>query len=262
MRGFLVLLLVSFSRGSSIDRHRRELLGNLNALESSLDGYLPPAPPTPKPCQPSTIYNTKVQYSTVVIPSTVYNTNVQYVTQTDVRTNPVYTTIFSEIIRTQVVPSVQYKTVIITQTKENYRTQVITLPPQVYYVTKTQQDVRTQVQYQTVYTTRIQQVPTTIVRNVVSTLVVPQQVVSTIYKTQYVTRTQQLPGQTRTIYNTQYSTIYSTVVIPAQDVVKTTEVVRTNVVVQTITQPGQTQVIYSTVVVPVTTTIYTEVVIP
>jgi len=251
MKVVFLSLLVGLSLGASLDRSKRQVFGN--GL-----GYLPP-PPTPT-CQASTVYRTQTQYSTLVVPSTVVNRDVQYVTQTSVSVQQVYTTIYSEIFRTQQIPSVVYNTQIVTSTRDNVRTQVVTLPPQVNYVTSTRQDVRTDVQYQTQYVTRTQQVPTTVTRNVVSTQVVPQQVVSTVYRTQTVTRTQQLPGQTRTIPSTQYSTVYSTQVIPGQDVVRTSEVVRTNVVTQTVNQPGQTRVITSTQVVPVTTTIYSEVV--
>nr|XP_027206837.1 uncharacterized protein LOC113800288 [Penaeus vannamei] len=237
MRTLLLSLLVGCAFGASVERPRRQVFGARINLESS---YLPPKEEAD--CKPSVVYRTQVQYSTVVVPSTVYKTNVQYITQTSVRTQQVLTTLYSQIVRTQQVPSVRYQTITVTRTQENLRTQVVTLPPQVNYVTRTQQSVRTQVQYQTRYETRIQQVPTTIVRNVVSTQVVPQ-VVSTVYRTQTVIRTQQLPDQTRIVPTTQYSTRYSTVVIPAQNVVRTTQLVRTNVVTQTITQPGQTRVI-------------------
>jgi len=251
MKVVFLSLLVGLSLGASLDRSKRQVFGN--GL-----GYLPP-PPTPT-CQPSTVYRTQTQYSTLVVPSTVVNRDVQYVTQTSVSVQQVYTTIYSEVFRTQQIPSVVYDTRIVTRTQDNVRTQAVTLPPQVNYVTSTRQSVRTDVQYQTQYVTRTQQVPTTVTRNVVSTQVVPQQVISTVYRTQTVTRTQQLPGQTRTVPSTQYSTIYSTQIIPAQDVVRTSEVVRTNVVTRTVNQPGQTRVITSTQVVPVTTTIYSEVV--
>ncbi|ROT69554.1 hypothetical protein C7M84_012248 [Penaeus vannamei] len=254
MRTLLLSLLVGCAFGASVERPRRQVFGARINLESS---YLPPKEEAD--CKPSVVYRTQVQYSTVVVPSTVYKTNVQYITQTSVRTQQVLTTLYSQIVRTQQVPSVRYQTITVTRTQENLRTQVVTLPPQVNYVTRTQQSVRTQVQYQTRYETRIQQVPTTIVRNVVSTMV-PKQVVSTVYRTQTVIRTQQLPDQTRIVPTTQYSTRYSTVVIPAQNVVRTTQLVRTNVVTQTITQPGQTRVITSTQLVPVTTTVISQVV--
>merc|ERR1712212_939267 len=166
MRALLFALLVGCALGASVERPRRQLFGNAIDLESSLS-YLPPKEEAN--CQPSVIYRTSVQYSTVVVPTTVYNRDVQYLTQTSVRTQQVFTTLYSEVARTQ-------------------------------------QSVRTQANTQTRYETRTRQVPTTVTRNVVSTVVVPQQVVSTVYRTNVITRIQQLPGQTRVIPSTQYST--------------------------------------------------------
>merc|ERR1712212_1304884 len=197
----VLMLLVGSSQGTSLERPERALLGG-NAIDLQPAGLYG----APDACRPSTVYSTRVQYSTVVIPSTVYNNDVRYLTQTSVRTQQVFTTLYSEVVRPQVVQSVVFQTRVVIQTQDNVQTRVVTLPPQVSYVQRTQEVVRTQVQYQTRYVTRTQQVPTTIVRNVASTVVVPQQVVSTVYRTQVVTRTQQLPGQTRVIPSTPYST--------------------------------------------------------
>lgn len=256
MKVLLALALLGCALAVSADRNRRQSYGNGINLQPSGGGYLPP--PVNQPCYPSTVYRTQMQYSTQIIPSTVYNNDVQYQTRTSFRTQQVFTTIYSEIVRTQVVPQIQYQTITVTRTQENTRTQVINLPPQINYITRTQQVIRTQVQFQTRFVTRTQRVPTTITRNVVSTQVVNQQVISTIFQTQTVTRTQQLPGQTRTIQSTRFSTIYSTMIQRGQDVVRTQYVTRTNYRTQVITQPGQTQVIFSTQIVPFTTTLFSQ----
>merc|ERR1712212_237722 len=205
----VLMLLVGSSQGTSLERPERALLGG-NAIDLQPAGLYG----APDACRPSTVYSTRVQYSTVVIPSTVYNNDVRYLTQTSVRTQQVFTTLYSEVVRPQVVQSVVYQTRLVTQTQDNVQTRVVTLPPQVSYV----------------------------------------------QRTQVVTRTQQLPGQTRVIPSTQYSTVYSTVFQPGQDVVRTSQVVRTNYVTQTVQQPGQTRYVTSTQVVPVTTTIFSQVV--
>ncbi|XP_064078159.1 LOW QUALITY PROTEIN: mucin-3A-like [Macrobrachium nipponense] len=255
MKLLIVFALLEITLGASVDRLPRDLSQNSLSLQPSGLGYLPP-----DSCVPSTVYRTQTQYSTVVIPSTVYRTDVQYVTQTEFRTQPVYTTIFSEIVRTQVVPEIQYRTVTVTSTRDNVQTRVITLlPPEVKLCGETRQDVRTEVQYSTQFIIKTQQIPTTITRNVVSTHVVPQQVISTVYQhDRTVTRQQQIPGTTRTIESTQYSTVYSTLVLPGSDITQTQYVTITNYQTQTITQPGQTQYITSTQVIPVTTTIFSE----
>lgn len=254
----LLLLLVGWSQASSLERPDRDVLGyNTNLQPSS--GYLPP--PQAPACQPSVVYRTQVQYSTLVVPSTVYNNQVQYLTKSSYRTQQVYTTVYSEVVRTEYVPQIRYQTQFVTQTQENIRTQVVNLPPMVNYVTQTKQAVRTQVSYETKYESKVQYLPSTVIRNVVSTLVIPQEVVETIYQTLFVTRTQHLPGQTHTVQNVRYSTVYSTVVQPGRNVYITETVVRTNVFTQTIRQSDQTQFVTSTQVVPVTSTIYSQVIL-
>merc|ERR1711931_366700 len=107
MRTLVLSLLVGCALGASVERPRRQLFNNAIDLQSSLS-YLPPKPEAD--CQPSVIYRTQVQYSTLVVPTTVYNRDVQYLTQTAFRTQQVFTTVYSEVVRTQRVPSVVYET--------------------------------------------------------------------------------------------------------------------------------------------------------
>ena len=131
MRALLITLLVGYACGAKLeDRPRRQLnFGFGNRLESSLGGgYLPPDKTPQADCRPSTVYVPTTRVSNVVVPTTVYNRDVQYVTQTRYSTRVVPTTIVSNVIRTQVVPSIVYQTRYVTNTQYRTQTQVVTLP--------------------------------------------------------------------------------------------------------------------------------------
>merc|ERR1712106_85721 len=196
---------------------RRQLFdfGKIPNLKASFDtdelnSYLPPVnePPTDDSCPQSTVVRTQTRYSTVVVPSTVYNRNVQTVYRTSISNQVVPTTIVSQVVRTQFVPQIQYSTRVVTRTQENVRTRYITVTPSVNNVLRTTTVFRTDVRYETRYSTRVRQVPTTVYRQVTTTQLVQRNVVSTVFRTNIITSTRQLPGVTRTVDRTQYSTVY------------------------------------------------------
>jgi len=266
MRVVILTLLLGCALGATVERPRRQLFGGFGkppTIRASFDtpelnSYLPPVrdPPTAGDCPQSVVIRTQTRYSTVTVPSTVYNRNVQTVYRTSISNVLVPTTIVSQVVRTQVVPQVQYSTRVVTRTQENVRTRYITVSPVVNNVLRTSTVFRTDVRYETRYSTRIQQVPTTIFRQVTTTQLVQRNVVSTVFRTNVITSTRQLPGVTRTVDRTQYTTVYSTVQIPADNVVRTQTVVSTNYQERTITVPGTTRVVTSTAVQQVYTTIY------
>jgi len=264
MRVGILTLLLGCALGATVDRPRRQLFdfgkpSNIQAsFNSPSNGYLLPDVDkiADEDCPRSTVVRTETRYSTVVVPSTVYNRNVQTVFRTSVSNLVIPTTIVDQVVRTQIVPQVVTRTVVVTRTQENVRTNYITLPAQVNTVYRTTTALRTDTRFETRYTTRVQQVPTTVIRQVTTTQVVPQNVVSTVYRTNVITRTRQIPGVTRTVDRTQYSTVYSTVQLPAQNVVRTQTVVSTNFQERTITAPGVTQTVTSTVLQRVFTTLY------
>jgi len=264
MRVGILTLLLGCALGATVDRPRRQLFdfGRTTNIQASFNspstGYLTPDIDNSgaEDCPRSTVVRTETRYSTVVVPSTVYNNRVQTIYRTSISNLVVPTTIVEQVVRTQVVPQVRYSTRVVTRTQENVRTNYVTLPAQVNTVYLTSTALRTDTRYETRYTTRVQQVPTTVFRQVTTTQVVPRNVVSTITRTNVVTQTRQIPGVTRTVDRTQYTTVTSTVQVPAQNVVRTQTVVSTNFRERTITAPGVTQVVTSTVLQRVFTTLY------
>jgi len=269
MKVLLLSLLVSCALSAKLGHHEHhhdhedhENQGRqLFDIQSSLDfesarSYLPPKEDK-KPegnCPPSVVYRSEIRYSTVVVPSTVYKQDVQTVYKTAFKNQVVPSTILKQVVRTQIVPQVKYVTQVVTQVMENLRTNFVTLPAQYSTVYKTQTAVSTALRYETQVTTRIEKVPTTVFRQVTTTQIVPRQVVSTLFRTNTITRSQQLPAVTRVVETTQYNTKYSTVVIPAQTVLRTVSVVNTNYVQRTVTVPGAVRVVTSTALLPVYST--------
>lgn len=258
----LVLALASSGFSATLTQRQFRHFGAAPQLQGSINnGYLPP--PTSGPggnCQQSTVFQTQTQFSTQIVTSTVFNNGGgQVITQTVYSTQIVPTTIFSNIQSTIVVNSGQVQTQFITITITNTRTQFITQPGGITFVTSTQFVDRPQIDFQTRFITRTIQVPSTQFTNVVSTVVIPQQIVSTIFNSQFVTRTMVIPGQTRTVVSTLFSTIFSTVSIPGQTIFQTRTVFSTNFVPQTITQPGATRTVVSTVIQPIFTTVFSTI---
>lgn len=252
MRALLFSLLVGCVLAESSEYDEPLLgFGNRIELQPSHGGY--PSPTGP-PCQPLVVYRTQVKYSTVVIPSNVYEYDVLYKTRTSLRNHRVFSTLFSEIIDTQIVPRLLYRTVVETHTQDNLQTQLISLPGRVNYVTQTSHTVQTQTQYRTRFVTRTRQVHSTFTSQIGSTHTVTQQIFRTLYQTRTQTRTSELPGNTRTVQSTRLSTVLSTVFVPGRTETRTQFVTSTNYITRTISQPGHTQIITSTRIIPVTTT--------
>jgi len=165
-----------------------------------------------------------------------------------------------QVVSTAVVPQVKYETRVVTLTKENVRTNFVTLPAQYNTVYLTQTAVSTALRYETQVATSVKQVPTIVYKQVTSTQVVVRQVASTVFRTNTITRSYQLPAVTNIVNKVQYNTRYSTVVIPAETVLRTQQVVNTNYVERTVTLPGAIRVVTSTAVLPVYTTLYSTLV--
>jgi len=238
------------------NEHQERNLIDLQSSFNSAQSYLPPVKEPESNCPPSVVYRSQTRYSTVVVPSIVYKKDVQTVYKTATQNQIIPTTIVRQVVRTQVVPQVKYVTRVVTQTLENIRTNFVTLPAQYSTVFLTNTVASTALTYKTQVTTRIQQVPTTFFRQVTTTQIVPRQVVSTVFRTNIITRSQQLPAVTRAVYTTKYNTKYSTVIIPAQTVRLTEIVTNTNYVQRTVTLPGATRVVTSTAILPVYSTLY------
>merc|ERR1719173_54769 len=231
MKLLLLSLIVGCTLGAKLGQlhhdhhedheHNEHQVRNLVDLQSSFNAaqsYLPPVKIPEGNCPPSVVYRSETRYSTVVVPSIVYKKEYQTVYKTATQNQIVPTTIVRQVVRTQVVPQVKYVTRVVTQTMENVRTNFVTLPAQYSTVFLTNTVASTALTYKTQVTTRIQQVPTTLFRQVTTTQIVPREVVSTVFRTNTVTRSQQLPAVTRAVYTTKYNTKYSTVIIPAQTV--------------------------------------------
>ncbi|XP_018012145.1 uncharacterized protein LOC108669347 isoform X2 [Hyalella azteca] len=258
----LWLALASPCFSASLTQRQFRQFGGVPQLQGSINnGYLPPRPTSgPGTCQQSTAFVTSTQYSNQVVTSTIYsNGGGQIITQTVFSTQFIPTTFFSNLISTIVVNSGQIQTQFITITITNTRTQFVTQPGGISFVTSTQFVDVPQIDLQTRFITRTVQIPSTGVTTVFSTTVIPQQVVSTIFNSQFVTRTMIIPGQTRTVVSTLFSTIFSTVSIPGQTIFQTQTIFSTNFIPQTITLPGATRTVVSTVIQPVFTTIFSTV---
>jgi len=255
----VLCLLVGCALSAKLGNQGRQLFDLQSSFNfDSARSYLPPKEDN-KPegnCPPSVIFRTQTRYSTVVVPSTVYNRNVQTVYRTSIKNQVVPTTIVRQVVRTQVVPQVKYETRVVTRTQENIRTNFVTLPAQYNTVYLTETAISTALRYETQVTTRVQQVPTTVYRQVTTTQVVPKNVISTVFRTNTITRSQQLPAKTRVVQRTQYSTRYSTVQVPAQTIFRTQTIVNTNYVERTVTLPGATRVVTSTALQRTYTTLY------
>jgi len=253
----LLTLLVGCALGAKLGHQGRQLF-DLQSSFNSARSYLPPKEDNKveENCPPSVIFRTQTKYSTVVVPSIVYKYDVQTLYKTSIQNKVVPTTLFRQVVRTQVVPQVKYETRVVTSIMENVRTNYVTLPANYNTVYLTETAVSTALTYKTQVVTRIQQVPSTVYRQVTTTQVVPREVVSTVFRTNTITRSHQLPAETRVVDQTQYNTKYSTVLIPAVTVLRTETVVSTNYVERTVTLPGVNRVVTSTAVLPVYTTLY------
>ena len=267
MRLFLLLLFASSSLGATFGRfgfpfgrQSPQQYGPPPNLQGSINsGYLPPTTNRPTGCTPSTVVITQTQYSTFFQTSTVFNNQGAIITRTEFSTRVVPTVVVSNILSTQVINSGVTQTQYITITRTNTRTQIVTQPGSFQTITSTQIVDRPQVSFQTQFITQNIPVQSTGFTTVFSTQVIPQQVVSTVFQTQFITRTMQLPGQTRTVVSTIVSQIFSTVTIPGQTIFNTQTVFSTNFIQQTVTQPGQTRTVFSTVVRPVFTTFFSTI---
>ncbi|ROT69544.1 hypothetical protein C7M84_012238 [Penaeus vannamei] len=156
MRTLLLSLLVGCAFGASVERPRRQVFGARINLESS---YLPPK----EEATASHLSFTARRFSSIP-PSSSHQPSTRQTFSTShkhpsahSKSSPPYTHRSSALSR---FLQCDTKRSLSLALSENLRTQVVTLPPQVNYVTSTQQSVRTQVQYQTRYETRIQQVGT------------------------------------------------------------------------------------------------------
>ena len=216
MQSIFFFFIIGIAHGGLFHHNSRRNRGDLNAL---LGGYLPPT--SDFQCGTTTVTVGTTMTTTKIVPRTIMVTDVTTITNTEYSDVILSSTLVSQIVSTTMVSSLAYYTRTMTHTEQVTLTNIVTIPPSTTRVTHTSTVSSTEALLSTVYKTitETRSVPYSVTE--IKTLVLENEVSTTMTTTQFITSLKQLPDKTHTFTAHLYSIVTDTILVAPDTVYET-----------------------------------------